>query len=284
MRKLSLILLIIFVALFVVFYVVPVFRGDIRIVSAFSIGPVRIRLYGLVAGLSLLLGYFVISRYAKKKGLDTNHIDSAFPWIVILGFLGARIYYVVFEWEHYRHALAGIFKIWQGGLSIYGAILGGIIGSFIYTKRAKISFVNFLDTVVLGVPLAQSLGRWGNFFNQEAFGRPTELPWRMYVEPLHRPFEYLGSQFFHPTFLYESLWDLFVFLMLVYLSRSPHKSGYILGSYLVLYSLGRFFIEGLRLDSSFILGLRIDQIVSLVLIVIGAMLILYGERSRIHQK
>ncbi|MBI4050828.1 MAG: prolipoprotein diacylglyceryl transferase [Candidatus Doudnabacteria bacterium] len=317
---LSVLAIALFLIVFGFFYVLPAFRGDIKIISDFYIGPVRIHLYGLIIGLAILLGYWVVVRHAKQKGLAVEHIDSAFPWIVLLGFIAARVYYVAFEWERYANDVFDVLKVWQGGLSIYGAILGGILGAFIYAKRAKISLISFLDVVALGVPLAQSLGRWGNFFNQEAFGLPTNLPWRMYVEPVQRPFEYLDSQFFHPAFLYESLWDLFVFFMLIYLfgkrqksgftpsperhppepdkladersgmlselpqshGRKPAVTGFILGSYLIFYSIGRFFIESIRLDSSFVGQFRADQIVALILIMFGTALILKNERAALE--
>ncbi len=240
-------------------------------------------LYGLTLAVAVLGGYIAARKLAPRFGVEPNQIDDALPWIVFFGFLGARAYYVIFSWSFFGEHLIEIFKIWHGGLSIYGGLLGGVLGAFIYSRRAgRISFLNFADLLAIVTPLAQSLGRWGNFFNHEAFGRPTNLPWAIYIPPEFRPLPYLEEPYFHPAFLYESLWDLGVFLLLLYYLRERHKPGILVGSYLILYSLGRFFIEGLRVDSLLINSFRVDQLTALLMMIIGGVILIlnYGTSVR----
>lgn len=254
-------------------YVVPVFRGEFEVQPDVFFGPVRIHFYGLFLALAILIGYWAILKFSRLFGISRSQVEGVFPWVVIFGFLGARFYYIAFSWEYYQNHLDDVLKIWQGGMAIYGGLLGGIIGAGIYAKRQKISLLKLLDVLALAAPLGQSLGRWGNFFNQEAFGKPTALPWKMFVGLDKRPMDFFHTQYFHPTFLYESLWDLSVFVFLLYLVRKSPRPGRTLLVYLGLYSVGRFFIEGLRLDSFFIHTWRVDQIVAILIIV--ATIIIY---------
>lgn len=273
-RILVTILLVALLGTFLVFYVIPAFRGELHVQSDIIFGPVRIHLYGLVLAMAIILAWLLGTKLAPSFGLTSRQVDEALLWVVIGGFLGARAYFVIFFWDYFRENPQDILAIWKGGLAIYGAIIGGLVGSVWYTRKAGIASWKFLDLVALTLPLAQGIGRWGNFFNQEAFGYPTTLPWRMYVSPAFRPSEYLAAQFFHPTFLYESLWNVGVFLVLLFLlSEAKSRTGVLLGSYLILYSLGRFFIEGLRLDSFMAGGFRVDQITSLVMMIGGAIIL-----------
>lgn len=240
-------------------------------------------LYGLTLAVAVLVSFLAARKLAPRFGLSKRDVDDLFPWVVVGGIIGARLYYVFFSWEYFRDHLISIFKIWQGGLSIYGAIIGGAVGALIYTLRQKLDFLKFLDLLAVVAPLGQSLGRWGNYFNKEAFGYPTDLPWGVYIPPSHRPLEYLEKQFFHPTFLYESLWDLGVLLILLYLVRQSPRTGYLAGTYLVLYAIGRFFIEALRLDSFFLHFLRVDQMVSLLAVVSGTVLIFWNHEKSLAQ-
>jgi len=254
--------------------------------------------------LGILAGFFVARFFAPRFNISKSDIENAFVWIVMLGFIGARIYSVVFSWEYYSGSLIDIFKVWKGGLGIHGAVIGGIIGALVYAKIKKINYRDILSVFILGLPLGQAIGRLGNFFNQEAFGIPTDLPWKMYVAPFYRPIEFLNSQFFHPTFLYESLWNLVVFAVLLIIVFPPsHKGegndredcsyqgkgikkensfplvrevwwGGVIAYYFILYPLGRFFIEGLRTDSAYISSFRVDQISALVMICLGIFIIL----------
>ncbi len=276
-----LVLLLLAIALlgFGVLYVAPAFRGQQPVAAEFSVGPWQISFYGLLLATAILTAFLVARREAQRTHFAASAIEGALPWVVGFGFLGARLYYVVFSWQYYRADWLGVFKVWEGGLAIYGAILGGVLGLWWYASRQGLHFPKLLDVLAVVAPLGQAVGRWGNFFNQEAFGLPTGLPWKMYVAPASRPFAYLNEKFFHPTFLYESLWDLFVFLLLLRLYRKGPPAGSVAGSYLVLYGLGRFFIEGLRLDSFFLNNLRLDQLSSLLAVLLGAVLLWrsYGQ-------
>jgi phosphatidylglycerol:prolipoprotein diacylglycerol transferase len=271
---------VIFAGVAVFFFIIPAFRGEIAVSPFLSLGFLRVRWYGLLTALAVLLGYILAKKIAPKFGIEKNHLEKFLWYLVIFGFLGARIYFVVFMWPYYGKHLLEIFQIWHGGLSLYGGLLGGFLGIVWYAKRYGQSFIRTLDFVALVLPLSQSLGRWGNFFNQEAFGLPTNLPWKLYVSPEARPFEFLQEKYFHPTFLYESLWDLAVFGILLYLSQKSPRKGFLAGSYLILYPLGRFFIEALRLDSFYLSSaVRVDQIASLLAMVFGIGIMFYFQRN-----
>ena len=206
-------------------------------------------------------------------------MERVLPWVVIFGFIGARVYFVLFSWAYFENHISEIFQVWRGGDSIYGAIIGGVLGAAADARWKGLPGLAILDLIALVAPLGQSIGRFGNFFNQEAFGRPTDLPWGLYIAPQNRPLEFLTDKFFHPTFLYESLWNLAVFFILFYLFRRNSRRGMIFATYLILYSIGRFFVEDLRTDSFDVLGFRADQIVALIAVSVGAVL-MYRSRKR----
>ena len=247
----------------------------------FFLGPLRLHWYGIFTAVAILAAYFLAAKIAPRFHGRPEFVDGVLPWLILAGFIGARLYYVAFAWDFFGQHLNMIWQIWHGGLSIYGAVAGGAAALAVYSKINKINLWSVLALVSTVLPLAQGIGRFGNFFNSEAFGRPTKLPWKMYVAPMSRPPQYLGAQFFHPAFLYEALWDIAVFGILLYLGkRAGSHPAFILASYLVLYPLGRFFIESLRVDSFFIHGLRVDQLVSLGLMLLGAgILYIYRFRS-----
>jgi len=277
--------LVVFLTVFVIWHVIPAFRGEIDLLPGFHAGPVFIRFYGLLMAAAVLVGFFIASRYAPKFRIEKKHIEGAFPWIVVFGFIGARLYYVIFSWAQFQDNPFDILMVWKGGLAIYGGIIGAAVGVVIYARRFGMQIMAFMDVFALGLPLAQSIGRWGNFFNQEAFGAPTALPWGMYIEPRFRPFEYLFFQSFHPTFLYEALWNIIVFLSLLYLVRTgvSDSPGRLAGAYFILYAIGRYFIESLRLDSFFVDSFRVDQITSLVMMLIGSVILFisyYAQKAK----
>ena len=259
----------------VFFFFLPAFRGDIIVSPDLHIGPVRLHWYGITMALAILAGFIFAYRLAAPRfGIAPKAVEGALLWLVLGGFLGARFYYVAFAWDYFSLHPEEALAFWRGGLSIYGAIAGGSIALFIYAKAARLSALRFLDIGAAALPLAQAIGRFGNFFNYEAFGLPTMLPWKMFVPASLRPPQYLQSQYFHPAFLYEAAWNVAVFLVLLYLIRGKApRPGLLAGSYLILYSLGRFWIEPLRLDSFFLGGIRVDQLVALVAMAAGAALI-----------
>ncbi|AKG24191.1 prolipoprotein diacylglyceryl transferase [Calothrix sp. 336/3] len=251
----------------------------------FQLGPITIRWYGLLIASAVLIGVSLSQYLAKRRHLNPDLLSDLSIWLVIAAIPAARLYYVLFEWAEYSQHPEKIIAIWQGGIAIHGAIIGGVLAALIFSKLRQVSFWQLADLVAPSLILGQAIGRWGNFFNSEAFGRPTNLPWKLYIPPyilgedgqkrFLRPREFADFDYFHPTFLYESLWNLLVFGLLMYLffrglqSKSRLKSGTIFLVYLATYSLGRLWIEGLRTDSLMLGFLRMAQIVSLSGIVVG---------------
>ena len=246
-----------------------------------EIGPITIYWYGFLIMTGVVLAATVAARLASDDGEDPEHVWSALVWCLISGVIGARLYHVIHKWDEvYAQNPGQIFGLHMAGFGIYGAVLGGMVGMYIYTKRHKLSFLQWGDYAFVGVPLAQALGRWGNFFNQELFGFPTDLPWGIYIDHARRDFQY--PQFaeydgrFHPTFLYECIWNLLCFGILWFLSRRHRKRllrGDIGCLYGMLYPLGRFFLEYQRAEPDL---WRIAGIPTAQLIAIAAFLVCGG--------
>lgn len=239
---------------------------------AFHLGPLIIKWYGVTMALAFISGIAITSYAAKKENIDSSKIIDLSIYLIIGGILGARLYFVLFNYNYYKDNILEIFQLWHGGLSIHGGIIAGLISGWFYTKLNKLNFLKYADIFSYGIIFAQSIGRWGNFFNSEAFGGPTNLPWKLFIPFDKRPLGYEGYQFFHPTFLYESIWNLFIFIILFFFleKKLKNKTGGIFFSYLIFYSLGRFFIEGLRIDSIFyVFGVPIAQIASFMTIITG---------------
>lgn len=249
-----------------------------------EIGSIALRWYGLLIASALLIGVTLSQYLAQRRRLNPDIIGDLAIWLVLGAIPCARLYYVAFEWENYAQDPARILAIWQGGIAIHGAILGGILAALIFAKLQKVSFWQLADVVAPSLILGQAIGRWGNFFNSEAFGSPTDVPWKLYIPPEHRPPGLAAYEYFHPTFLYESLWNLGTFILLLILffrglkGKPPLKVGTIFLVYMAAYSSGRVWIEGLRTDSLMLGPLRIAQIVSLIGIAFGlvGLLWLYG--------
>ncbi len=241
----------------------------------FHIGDLRLKWYGLLIASAVLIGVNLSMKLAKQRQLDPELFADLSIWLVLGSIPMARLYYVAFEWEKYSQHPDQIVKIWEGGIAIHGAIIGGTIAAIIFAKIKQVSFWQLADIVAPAVALGQAIGRWGNFFNSEAFGSPTDLPWKLFIPQLNRPAQYRAFEYFHPTFLYESLWNLLVFGILIWIFvrdvRRPHlKAGSLFLIYIVAYSIGRFGVEGLRTDSLMLGSLRIAQVISLVGIAIGS--------------
>ncbi len=234
-----------------------------------EVGPFAVRWYGLLIATAVLIGVSLSQYLAKRRRINPDLLGDLVVWLVIAAIPAARLYYVLFEWSEYAQNPERIIAIWQGGIAIHGAILGGTIAALIFARIKQISFWQLADLVAPSLILGQAIGRWGNFFNSEAFGRPTNLPWKLFIPPDRRPLGYQNFAYFHPTFLYESLWNLMVFGLLLTLffrglkAQPRLKVGTLFLVYLVAYSLGRFWIEGLRTDSLMLGPLRIAQVVSL---------------------
>lgn len=250
---------------------------------AFEIFGMEIRWYGiLITGgvmAALLLSYYI----CKKKELDFDILLDAFLVIFPAAIVGARLYYVLFELDNY-HSFMDVINIRQGGLAIHGGLIGGALAGYIFARVKKINFLEYIDVVAPGLILAQAIGRWGNFMNQEAHGGEVTKEFISKFPTFIQEGMYIGGTYYHPTFLYESLWNLAVCIILVYILKikKENQNGIVISSYMVLYSIGRFFIEGLRTDSLMFFGLRIAQIVSLVGIAIGGILIyIIVRKSRV---
>lgn len=241
---------------------------------AFNIGFVSIHYYGLIMAFSLMLGVLTANKICCKfyNEINPEVIYDIAPHIIIGAIIGARAYYCLMSATYYVKNPIEIVQLWQGGLSIHGAIIGGLIFGIIYAKKHKLPILKLCDIFSYGLILGQALGRWGNFFNSEAFGRPTESFLKLYIPIYKRPIEYLGIDYFHPTFLYESILDICIFLILFFIIRkiSKNKDGIIFFSYLILYSIARIIVEQIRIDSVLdIYGIPIAQIISAIIILIS---------------
>ena len=240
-------------------------------------GNITFRWYGFLIASAVLIGVTISQYLGKYRDFDPDLISDLVIWLVIGAIPCARIYYVIFQWQEYSQRPEDIIAIWQGGIAIHGAIIGGVIAGLLFAKLNRLSFWSIADIVAPSLILGQAIGRWGNFFNSEAFGRPTDLPWKLYIPPYHRPLDYVNYDFFHPTFLYESLWNIGIFAILISLFffglkyKEQFKKGTIFCVYLIGYSLGRVWIEGFRTDSLMLGDIRVAQLISLGLISIGVL-------------
>jgi phosphatidylglycerol:prolipoprotein diacylglycerol transferase len=249
---------------------------------AIQIGSLAVRWYGLMIATGVMLGTTLAHREAIRRGQDPDKLLNLIVVSVLTALVGARAYYVLFNWDYYGGQPAKIVAIWEGGLAIHGGLLAGAVATILYCRWAEVSVPVTTDIMAPGVAIGQAIGRWGNFFNQEAFGVPTDLPWRLYIDPYHRPPHLKSFDYFHPTFLYESLWNFLVFGVLWFglRKRLQGRPGALTLCYLGLYSVGRFFVEGLRIDSLMLGNLRAAQVVSLVLIVAAGAGLALMRRAR----
>ncbi|HEF5324817.1 prolipoprotein diacylglyceryl transferase [Staphylococcus aureus] len=244
---------------------------------AFNLGPLSVRWYGIIIAVGILLGYFVAQRALVKAGLHKDTLVDIIFYSALFGFIAARIYFVIFQWPYYAENPGEIIKIWHGGIAIHGGLIGGFIAGVIVCKVKNLNPFQIGDIVAPSIILVQGIGRWGNFMNHEAHGGPVS---RAFLEQLHLPNfiienMYINGQYYHPTFLYESIWDVAGFIILVNI-RKHLKLGETFFLYLTWYSIGRFFIEGLRTDSLMLTSnIRVAQLVSILLILISISLIVY---------
>jgi phosphatidylglycerol---prolipoprotein diacylglyceryl transferase len=259
--------------------------------SSFNIGPLTIHFYGIIIMIGVVAATWLARREAIRREQDGNLVWDMLVWMLIAGIIGARLWHIltpspsleaqgVTTYYYLTHLLDAI-EIWRGGLGIPGAVIGGVIALFFLGRRHHLPFLTWLDILAPALALGQAIGRWGNFFNQELYGAPTSLPWAIYIDPQHRLPGFENQAYYHPTFLYESIWNLGNMALLLWLSRrfkDRLKAGDIFLVYLVIYPLGRFLLEFLRLDSSQLAGINANQALMLV-VMIAAGLIL-GWRHR----
>lgn len=232
---------------------------------AFTLFGWPVRWYGICLTLGILAGVLVATRLAKERKIDEDQIWTMILWAIPICVICSRLYFVIFNWENYANNLGEIVAIWHGGLAIHGTIIGGIVTVFICCRYYKLDFFQVTDCFAPALVLGQAIGRWGNYFNREAHGTVTDLPWAINV----------NGEMVHPTFLYESLWDFGIFILLMVLFKKKKADGNLILIYLMLYSVGRFFIEGLRTDSLMIGPLRQAQVISILLFAGALMVYLY---------
>lgn len=227
---------------------------------AFSLFGLDIMWYGILIAIGFLVGATMATRNARFEKFPEEPILDLLVWIIPFSILGARLYYVIFSGDNYLENLSRVFNVREGGLAIYGGIIAGIIVTFLYCKKKKISFLQMADFYMPGVAMGQAIGRWGNFINEEAYGAPTDLPWALLIE----------GKTYHPTFLYESLGNILISIFLMYYLRKYKKyNGEVLALYMILYGILRFFVEGLRVDSLYLGTFRVSQLLSVTIALLG---------------
>lgn len=253
----------------------------------------HIYFYGILITLGVVAAAFLGQAEAKRRGMNPEFVWDALFWVVLAGIIGARIWHILTPppsmvaqgittgW-YLMHPL-DMLNIRNGGLGIPGAVIGGALALWIYCRRKKISFLTWADAVAPGVALAQAIGRWGNFFNQELYGLPTNLPWKIYIDPLHRVAGYQNYDYFHPLFFYESLWNVLNMAVLLWMARRFSKwlkPGDIFFIYMIMYSVGRFALEFLRLDAAQVGGINFNQTFVIIVALVAGIIIYLNHRLR----
>jgi phosphatidylglycerol---prolipoprotein diacylglyceryl transferase len=255
--------------------------------NSIQIGPLTIHFYGIVIMLGVLAATFLAQKEAARYGQDGNRVWDLLIWVLIAGVIGARLWHIltpmpdmmaqgITPYYYLTHPLDAI-AVWNGGLGILGGVVGGVLALFWFTRRHHLSFLNWLDLLSPSLALGQAIGRWGNFFNQELYGAPSNLPWAIYIDPQHRYPGFEQVAYYHPLFLYESLWNLLNMALLLWLSRRLKNQLYpgdLFLVYLIVYPFGRFLLEFLRMDSSMVAGININQITMGGIALVAALLLL----------
>jgi phosphatidylglycerol:prolipoprotein diacylglycerol transferase len=260
--------------------------------EGFSIGPLVIHYYGVLISLGILVAAWLSIKLAKRQGLDEDYIWDLLPWLVLAGVVGARIWHILtppqsmvdmgLTTQYYlTHPLDAI-AVWNGGLGIPGAVIGGVLAAWIYAQKRKISVLRLLDIVAPGLALAQAIGRWGNFINQELYGMPTTLPWAIFIDPQHRLPEFADQAYYHPLFLYESIANLIICGVLLWITLRVKNRivGQVFQVYLILYPTVRFLLEFLRLDPSNVRNLNVNQTLMAVIAVASAAVLFWRLRQK----
>lgn len=244
---------------------------------AFNIGNFEIRWYGILIVLGIFIGMFIAYYNSNKLNLDFEKIIDGFLVAFPCAIVGARAYYVFFEFDNFKNNIWSIFNLRTGGLAIHGGLIGALIGTIIYCKFKKIEMMKYLDVVAPSLILAQAIGRWGNFMNGEAHGDVVSYEFISKFPEFIQKGMYLDGHYYNPTFLYESMWNLIIFLILMIIlhKKKSNENGVVIASYAVLYSVGRLFIESLRTDSLMIGNIRIAQFMSILGVIIGITYIIY---------
>lgn len=244
-------------------------------ISEFHVGPVRVTFYGVLVMTGVVAAWLITKHRFIARGGDAEVAEKIVVRMVVWGFVGARVAYVSTHLSRFEGEWWKVIAIWEGGIALYGGLTAGAIALYVYGKRWGINFGDFLDGVAVGLPVAQAIGRWGNYFNQELFGTPSDLPWAVEIDPSHRPPEYIDAATFHPTFLYESLWNLTLAGTIVWMGRRfPALRGRLIGVYFVGYGFVRFLLELMRTDTTFrFLGLSRNGWVSIGVVLLGILVL-----------
>jgi len=247
--------------------------------SSLSIGPLELRAYGLMIALGAYTAVLWSQRRLRARGGDPEVVSAIALWAVPAGLIGARLYHVATDWRSFRGRWEDVPAVWQGGLGIPGGLMAGVVVGALVARRQGMTMGAALDVVVPTLPVAQAIGRLGNWFNQEVFGRPTNLPWGLEIDAAHRPAEHAAATTFHPTFLYEGLWNVALAAVLVRVERRKVlRPGFLVALWVAGYGLGRLWVEALRADAaSLVAGVRVNTWVALLAIVVGGALALRGR-------
>ncbi|MBF7102764.1 prolipoprotein diacylglyceryl transferase [Pediococcus pentosaceus] len=254
---------------------------------AFNLGGIQVHWYGIIIASAVVLATILAVQEAKRRRIDPDSIYDLILWALPVAIITARMYYVIFEWGYYQNHVDEIVRVWDGGIAIYGALIGAGIVVYLFCRANWIPVWLMLDIIAPVLIMAQGIGRWGNFMNQEAFGRITSLT---FLQSLYLPHfiiqqMLIDGAYRQPTFLYESLWDILGFIVLMSLRHKKHlfKQGEVFLSYVIWYAFGRFFVEGMRTDSLMLLGIRVSQWLSVILF-IGAIGILVFRRKSMRER
>lgn len=247
--------------------------------NSISIGPLELRAYGLMIALGALVAVMWSQKRLAARGGDPEDIATIAMWAVPAGLIGSRLYHVATDWRSFRGRWEDVPAVWQGGLGIPGGLMAGVLVGVFVARRRGLSMASAMDVMIPTIPVAQAIGRWGNWFNQEVFGRPTDLPWALEIDAVHRPAAHLDATAFHPTFLYEGLWNVALAVVLVRVERlSILRPGYIVALWVFGYGLGRLWVEALRSDAaSLIAGVRVNIWMALLAILVGAVVARAGR-------
>ncbi len=250
--------------------------------NSLSIGPLELRAYGLMIALGALTAVAWSRRRQAARGRDPEDMSTIGLWAVPAGLVGSRLYHVATDWRSFQGRWEDVPALWQGGLGIPGGLMAGVAVGVLVARRRGLSMAGAMDVMVPTIPVAQAIGRWGNWFNQEVFGRPTDLPWALEIDAAHRPSGYSEAATFHPTFLYEGLWNVVLAIFLVRIERrGVLRPGYLVGLWVFGYGLGRLWVEALRVDqASLIVGVRVNTWMALAAIAVGAVVTWIGRTAK----
>lgn len=248
--------------------------GPLKIKETLDIFGFSIHWYGIIIAIGIIVAFLYGCKICEEHQVTKDNITDVLLFGLPSSIVFARMYYVIFNFDEYKNNLWDIFKIWEGGIAIYGAVIGACLSTYIYCKVKKINFLSVFDVGAFGLLIGQIFGRWGNFVNAEAYGAPTTLPWGMQIAEISQNIA------FHPTFLYESLWNIGVLIFLMLRRKKRSFEGEMFLSYIIFYGVGRFWIEGLRMDSLYLGSIRVSQLVAVACVIFGCAIYIIIKNKR----